>query len=1338
MGLLTVPASAGTATAAAPAVVPVTAAAGPCDAGGNPITCENSQPGTPKSQWDIDPKGTVEGYGDQMSVNLGQTINFKIRSAATALKVDVYRMGYYQGNGARFITTVPADTAISRNQPGCPENTTTGMVECAWGTVASWSVPTTMVSGIYFAHVVRTDAGEYNGDDTHIVFVVRDDARQAKMLFKTSDSTWQAYNSWGDVPATENNPWKAHNSFYRGDSLAAPGRAAKLSYNRPFNTRYSTPWGRDFVWANEYPMVRFLEANGYDVAYIATADAGRTPQTLLGRKAILSVGHDEYWSGEERAAFEAARDAGVNLAFFSGNEVYWKTRWENGHRTLVAYKETLYNAKTDPEATWTGTWRDPRFSPPSDGGRPENALTGTFFTVNCTSLDNGCRATGMKVPAADGKMRFWRGTPLASQPDGTSTTLPGILGYEWDEDIDNGHRPPGLVPLSKTTETVDERLIDFGSKVAVQEATHKMTMYRASSGALVFGAGTVQWSWGLDDEHDGDSGFADDRIKQATVNLFADMDVQPMSLRPGLSSAAKSTDAVAPTAAITAPASGATLENGSTVTISGTAADTGGEVGAVEVSTDGGQTWHPANGRGTWTYSWEVAGAGTVQIQARAADDSGNLGTPVSRDVTVECPCSLFPDSATPANPAENDSTALELGTRFRSSVPGYVTGIRFYKGAGNTGTHTGTLWTADGQVRASGTFGNETETGWQTLKFAAPVHIPAGTDFIVTYFAPNGHYASDANFFRYADHKRAPLTAPKATQTVGNGVYRVGPGFPNQTFNGGNYYVDPIFEVNDTFPPAALSATPVPGSSSVPVTTQPKVVFAEPVQAGTATMEVKDAADNVIAGTATLDAGRTTLTFAPAAPLAAGTTFTVRVSGAVDDGGNAMEAPYSFTFKTVKVSTPGVCPCSLWSDGTVPAVPAVADTGEVELGLKFQADSDGYVNGIRFYKGPGNTGTHTGTLWNANGGEIVTGTFSDESTQGWQELLFPSPVGIDKNTTYVVSYHAPNGRYAATYNGLASQVTASPLRAPASGSISGNGVYRYGPRAFPNSSWAATNYYVDVIFTKVPDTQAPTVAVKSPAHASTGVPTGTAVTATFSEPVQEGTPVITVKNPANQTVAGTATLNAARTLLTFTPSSPLAQSTVYSVTVSGAEDDAGNAMISTSWSFTTGGAASCPCSIWPSSATPASPVNNDATGIELGVKFTADMDGEITGIRFYKAAGDTGTHYGSLWTAGGSPMRGGTFVNETASGWQTLIFDQPVEVTAGEVYVASYHSPNGYYAASGGYFNSGPYDNAPLHALANGGPAGANGLYRYTATPGFPVNSYNGANYWVDVIFVP
>jgi hypothetical protein len=318
-----------------------------------------------------------------------------------------------------------------------------------------------------------------------------------------------------------------------------------------------------------------------------------------------------------------------------------KTRWENSidgsntpYRTLVTYKETHANAKIDPlPNVWTGTWRDPRFSPPADGGRPENALTGTIFTVNCCSY-------AMTVPAADGKMRFWRNTSVATLPPaGTATLSDETFGYEWDEDLDNGFRPAGQIRLSTTTNSVRAHP-RLRSNYGPGTATHHLTLHRRPGGGLVFAAGSVQWSWGLDDEHDRGNPAPDVRMQQATVNLLADMGAQPVTLQPGLVAASASTDTVPPTATITSPTNGASVVSGAPVTITGTASDSGGGVvGGVEVSVDGGATWHPASGRASWSYTWVPTVSGAESIRSRATDDSANLGPPSAAvNVTVQGP----------------------------------------------------------------------------------------------------------------------------------------------------------------------------------------------------------------------------------------------------------------------------------------------------------------------------------------------------------------------------------------------------------------------------------------------------------------------------------------------------------------------------------------------------------------------------------------------------------------------------------------------------------------------------------------------------------------------------
>jgi hypothetical protein len=155
---------------------------------------------------------------------------------------------------------------------------------------------------------------------------------------------------------------------------------------------------------------------------------------------------------------------------------------------------------------------------------------------------------------------------------------------------------------------------------------------------------------------------------------------------------------------------------------------------------------------------------------------------------------------------------------------------------------------------------------------------------------------------------------------------------------------------------------------------------------------------------------------------------------------------------------------------------------------------------------------------------------------------------------------------------------------------------------------------------------------------------------------------------------------------------------------------------------------------IWPDTARPVTSSASDRAAVELGVKFRSDSNGYITGIRFYKGSYNTGTHIGKLWTRTGTLLAQATFTNESASGWQQVSFAEPVQITANTVYVASYYAPNGRYAYNTGYFATSGVDNAPLHALQNG-VSGGNGVYLY-GSGGFPINTWQSNNYWVDVVF--
>ena len=577
----------------------------------NAIVLENEKPGNPESEWGL-PNGassSIQGFTTDISTDVGGTVQFKINTDATEYRIDIYRLGYYDGDGARLVGSI--DHTGADIQPTPIVDLTTATVDAGnWSVTDTWNVPADAVSGVYIAKLVREDGTQ---GENQIPFVVRDDGSHSDIVFQTSDTTWQAYNDWGGA------------SLYTDTLGNGASRAYAVSYNRPLDTTETNSVFGD----GEYAAIQWLEKNGYDVSYIAGVDTARSGSELLDHNLFLSVGHDEYWSADQRANVEAARDAGVNLAFWGGNDVYWETRWApsldstpDAYRTLVTYKST-----PDPSGAWTGTWVDPN---QPGGGKPQNELTGTLFTVTAPRSDT------ISVSSDYSKLLFWANTDIANLLPGQSIKLaPGTLGYEWDSDIDNGSRPAGLIDLSSTTLNVNTALANPGlgdaAGVVTANETHNITLYRDESGALVFSAGTIFWADALN-SHNMQGVQADPNVQQAMVNLLAQMGIQPQTLQAGLLAGVLSTDHTAPTATI-APVTGL-IELGNKVVVSGNAADLGGGVVAgVEFSGDGAATWHKATGWENWTYTWTPNKIGLVTVEARAVDDSLNIGDPTGSAV---------------------------------------------------------------------------------------------------------------------------------------------------------------------------------------------------------------------------------------------------------------------------------------------------------------------------------------------------------------------------------------------------------------------------------------------------------------------------------------------------------------------------------------------------------------------------------------------------------------------------------------------------------------------------------------------------------------------------------
>ncbi len=731
----------------------------------------------------------------------------------------------------------------------------------------------------------------------------------------------------------------------------------------------------------------------------------------------------------------------------------------------------------------------------------------------------------------------------------------------------------------------------------------------------------------------------------------------------------------------------------------------------------------------------------TFQVEDDGGTASGGVNldpTPNTITLNVTPPVqgtnySLWPASATPGTVDGGDAKATELGVKFTVSADGFITGIRYYKSATNTGTHTGSLWSASGQLLATATFTGEGASGWQQVNFSTPVAVTAGATYTASYHTTVGHYSVSRSYFS------SPTVSGPLTATTGVYLYGAG-GFPTTSYQASNYWVDVVFSTTapaDTTPPTIAAILPSSNATGVATTVAPTVTFSEAMNPATINSNTVQllAGSTVVTANVTYNANSNTATITPAAGLTSSTTYTVRVIGGAggvqDTAGNSLAATANSSFTTAATAAQ-VSTYSLWSPSATPGTIDGGDAKATELGVKFTVSTSGYITGIKFYKSAANTGPHTGSLWSASGQLLATATFSGEGGTGWQVVSFSTPIAVTAGATYTASYHTTVGHYSVSRSYFSSPTFSGPLTAT-------TGVYLYGAGGFPTASYQASNYWVDVVFSTSAPTNVstpPTFTAFSPAVNASAVATSVAPTITFSEAMNPATinsSTVQLLN-GSTVVAATVSYSAGTNTATITPSAALANATTYTIRVLGGagvvQDLAGDPLATTaSSSFTTAIALaqSAPTSsLWPTNLAPATADSGDTQAAELGVKFTVSTDGYITGIRFYKSAGNTGAHTGSLWTASGQLLATATFTSESASGWQEVDFSTPIAVTAGTTYVASYHTSVGHYAVTRSFFSS-PLVSGPLTATS--------GVYLYGAG-GFPTASYQASNYWVDVVF--
>ncbi|MEU4558528.1 N,N-dimethylformamidase beta subunit family domain-containing protein [Actinoplanes sp. NPDC023936] len=533
------------------------------------VAAENLLPGTARATWDLTSPNLgghpdLQGFCDGLSVNVGETANFKIGSVSAAWSAEVFRLGWYNGDGARSygtVTPTSGQLAASQAQPAPADvdpSTTLISADCtAWATTLTWTPPAWVPSGIFVLKLTRAGGGV-----SHVTFIVRDDARSADLMLMPSDSTWLAYNAWGGLGSGQ----YAGNSLYTGTLVDQYNSdcARFVSWNRPTVNRGAADAGRSYGqvrWSNlftsEYPMIRFLERNGHDVKYYGCIDASGDATGLHlrgngsthgGASVAVAVGHNEYWSDHMRSGWEAARDAGVSLFFSSGNDVFWRTVGtvpdsQGRPRVQECQKSTIQGrGSTRPE--WTGAWRDPDGAG-KGGNAPENTLLGTIFVVN------GPNFKSLVAPVAGGytSQPFWRHTSVAELSSGSWSSPAEVLGFEWNcwgplgvsTTAANFMAPahPRARYCSDVTYSVafGQLLVDAGDVYDQSgTATHRLVVYPGGAGGLVFSAGTVNYALALDDSNTWQVGSnnVSQPLQQATINLLTDMGAPPSTLMAGL------------------------------------------------------------------------------------------------------------------------------------------------------------------------------------------------------------------------------------------------------------------------------------------------------------------------------------------------------------------------------------------------------------------------------------------------------------------------------------------------------------------------------------------------------------------------------------------------------------------------------------------------------------------------------------------------------------------------------------------------------------------------------------------------------------------------------------
>lgn len=421
------------------------------------IVAENSKIG--HAWWVTTPQqaGDLEGYANQCSAVVGDAITLFVNTKAPHFHVEAYRMGYYQGIGGRRVWQSDEVAGSRQAEPTIVGPTNT--IECNWNSSITFPVGTEWPPGAYLLKLVGPDS-----EQQFVPLCVRDDASKAAIVIQSSVTTWQAYNRWGGYSLYYGNLGGTLSFTHSPGAGDYAHRARIVTFDRPYDHNWASG-AADFV-GNELPVIYHAEHLGIDVTYWTDVDLHARPQLLNNHKALISLGHDEYWSMEMRSGGIRSVASGVNMAFLGANACYRQIRFEPSpvgpHRHQVCYKSATEDPLTGVDnSRVTVNWPEPPVS------RPESELIGSTYQDVAANAD--------MVISDPGSWAF----------DGTGFTqnqrLPNVVEGEFDRYVPGAPGPTNLDVLAHSI--VPNRNDNYSD----------VTWYTVPNGGGVFATGNASW-----------------------------------------------------------------------------------------------------------------------------------------------------------------------------------------------------------------------------------------------------------------------------------------------------------------------------------------------------------------------------------------------------------------------------------------------------------------------------------------------------------------------------------------------------------------------------------------------------------------------------------------------------------------------------------------------------------------------------------------------------------------------------------------------------------------------------------------------------------------------------